>query len=283
MKNNIFLTLSCYNTSGSTSGFYIKNNCVGTGNMLFQISSCINYALKNNACLYVPCLNTYFYLEELNKNETIFRNINTDIISEFNEANIIDTSEKSDYYIFNQPFYNNIHFKGYFENFENFDENKDIIQNYFSPNENDINYIFEKYPFIKDEFITSLHVRMGPCIRNHYSHEKITFIENTYFELIDYMIDNKNINKVMVLTNDKEYCKNIFDNNEKYKNITFYYSDETKDYIDMWIISLIKNNILSFSTFSLWGSYLNKNKDKFIIGSNKTVKEILKYREWNYI
>lgn len=287
MSNNVFITLTSYNISKDTSPFYIKNICVGMGNMLFQIASALNYAFKNNASLYVPCLNTYFRLEELQKENTIFRNINTNIIPEFNESNAIIICNPTNYYILNRPFYNNIHFTGYFENFNNFDEIKSTILNYFSPTEEEKTYILNKYPMIQDEFISSIHVRMGGCARAIFNSAQLLFIENSYFELIDYMINTKNINKLMVLTNDKDYCKSIFDNNEKYKNITFYYSNEKIDFIDIWIISLMKNNIISYSTFSLWGSYLNQNKDKFIVGSDKIVKHIaashLTYNEWFYI
>uniref|UniRef100_A0A6C0EQE0 Glycosyl transferase family 11 n=1 Tax=viral metagenome TaxID=1070528 RepID=A0A6C0EQE0_9ZZZZ len=280
---NVFLTLSAYNINNVTSNFYIKNKNVGTGNILFQIASSLNYAFKNNATLFVPCLNTYFRLEGLNKKDTIYRLINTDIINDFNELNSIYTYDKTDYYIFNQPFYNNIHFRGYFENFQNFDENKELILNYFKPTEENKKYIFDKYPIIKDNNISSIHIRMGPDIKNYYTSERINIIENTYFELIDHMIEFKKVNKFMVLTNDVEYCQNLFKSSEKFKNIDFFYSNETIDFIDIWIISLIKNNIISFSTFSLWGSYLNENEDKYIVGSSKTVKEKLKYHEWVYI
>lgn len=281
--NNVFLTISCYNTTGVTSGFYIKNKNTGLGNMLFQISSTLSYAFIHNADLYVPCLNMYFKSEELNKNDTMFRKIKTEKIETFTESNIIHTESKSDYYIFDQPFYNNIHFNGYFENIDNFDNIRTTIIEYFSPSEDNIKYLLDKYPFIIEDCISSIHVRLGPCVTNHYSQERIILIENTYFEMIDYMIQHRGVTKFMVLTNDKEYCKTIFDNNEKYKNVGFFYSNEKRDFMDLWIISLMKNNIMSFSTFSFWGSYLNTNKDQFVIGSSKTGKDKLKYKNWIYI
>ena len=65
----------------------------------------------------------------------------------------------------------------------------------------------------------------------------------TYYELIDHMIHNKNISSFMVLTNDKEYCKQILSCG-KYTDINFYYSDEIHAFNDIWLISLIKNNII---------------------------------------
>ena len=39
----------------------------------------------------------------------------------------------------------------------------------------------------------------------------------------------------------------------------------TEDYIDLWCQSLCKHSIVSRSTFSFWGAYLNLNADKIIL------------------
>jgi hypothetical protein len=99
------------------------------------------------------------------------------------------------------------------------------------------------------------------------SYEYLKQLDSQYFELLDYMIEIKAIKNVVILTNDREHCSNIFNYNPKYSNINFIYTNEVA-YIDMWIISMIKNNILSFSSLAWWGSYLNECEDKFIIGQN---------------
>lgn len=83
------------------------------------------------------------------------------------------------------------------------------------------------------------------------------------------------LKKFFVFTNDKTYSQNFL---SKYNDIFFYYSDE-KDYIDMWMISLIKNNIVSFSTLSWWGSYLNKCENNYIL-CFKNFREDLHYPGW---
>ena len=94
------------------------------------------------------------------------------------------------------------------------------------------------------------------------------------------MIKEYNINNFFVLTNDKRHCYTILNNNIKYKNINFYYSNE-RDFYDIWLISLIKYNIVSGSTLSWWGSYLNEHVDKYIVGHNNLGTR--RNPEWKFI
>lgn len=278
-RKKVFITLTCYNISNTTSPWFIQNQNHGIGNMLFQIASGLYYAYKNDAELYVPSLNTYLKLSNLKKEDTIFSNINSILTPDYNEKNIICAKSNREY-IFNYKFYDGIHFCEYFENFNNFNEYKFKLLEYFRPNVNQKNYLINKYPYILDNNIASLHIRRGKDYEKIYSKNVLEDMEKSYYRLIDYMIENKNICKFFILTNDKLYCNNIFNKNEKYKNIIFYYSNEL-DFYDVWIISLIKNNILSQSTLSWWGSYLNENTDKVIIGHKMFIGTF--NPEWLYI
>ena len=267
-----FICLTHYRVNSITSPFYIKgggNN--GIGNMLFQISSGLYYAYKNNAELYVPSLNTYFRVEDLKKEDTIFRKINTDIVEGYDKGydeNRIITSNNNKENIFIYPFENKMILSNYFENYDNFNEHKEVILDYFRPNQSEKDYLYNKYPILKNDNLCSLHVRRGVDYNQLFTKDYLDNLERCYFEMVDYMIQNKNILNFFILTNDKEYSKKIFNNNEKYANINFYYSNE-RDFYDIWIISLIKNNLVSLSTLAWWGSYLNENNDKFIISHNK--------------
>lgn len=275
-----FICLTHYRVNSITSPFYIRgggNN--GIGNMLFQISSGLYYAYKNNAELYVPSLSTYFRVEDLKKEDTIFRKINTDIVEGYDENKII-TSNYNKENIFIYPFENKMILSNYFENYDNFNEHKEVILDYFRPNQSEKDYLMNKYPILKNDNLCSLHVRRGVDYNQLFTKDYLDNLERCYFEMVDYMIQNKNILNFFILTNDKEYSKKIFNNNEKYANINFYYSDE-RDFYDIWIISLIKNNLVSLSTLAWWGSYLNENNDKFIISHSKMGG--VYNQEWLYI
>lgn len=273
-ERQIVCGLTCYSNDEKTSDFYIKNRNTGLGNILFQVASTISYAIQNNAALHVPALSTYLRLENLDKKDTIFRNITntdpTDIQCEFNPSNQIQQ-------ILSHPFINNMYFQHYYEDFSNFDEHKQLIQHLFSPTDSDKAYIYGKYPEVAQANICSIHVRLGPDFIQLFSH-RIDEWFNGYFKCIDYMIQHKQVNTFFVLTDNHEYCKSIFNTSDKYADIKFIYSSD-RDFIDIWIMSLIKNNIVSASTLAWWGSYMNQNIDRHIVCCRGN-RDDLHYKDW---
>jgi len=268
-ERRVFLTLTHYSTEGPTSPWYIENGGnTGIGNMLFQITSAMCFALKYNAKLYVPGLETFFRCENVKKENSIFRHVCSDNIPLY--YSLMDTKIVSDSCqknIWEYEFKNNIHFNEYFENFQNIMHNRDMIQDMFGPTPSDIHYITYKYPMIRNHDICSIHVRLGPDYQEIYAenHARLYELQNNYFRCIDHMI-SRGIRRFFVFTNDRNYCQTIFDKNPHYNSqgIQFIYSNE-RDFVDIWMISLIKHNIVSVSTLAWWGSFLNKNPDQYVV------------------
>lgn len=278
MNKKVFLGLIQYSNK-VISGFYIKNKNTGLGDMLFQVSSGLCYAYNNNAELFVPSLNIYFKLENLKKEETIFKYINTSLDKNYDEKKIIKYKDvRTNIHKIN--FFNNIHLKSYFINIDNFNKNKNLILKYFLPNEEEKSYLFKKYPVLiqKKNNLCSIHIRRGPDYIKLFKKNLYVF-EKQYFNLLEHMIEKKNIKNFFVITNDRIYCQKIFDNNPKYNNINFYYSNE-RDFYDIWLISLIKNNIVSTSKLAWWGSYLNIVPDRYIIYSKNDVRRVELNNDW---
>ena len=274
---NVFVTF----INISNTGYYIKNKNTGLGNMLFQISSGLSYSIKNNAKLNIMDIQHYLSAEDIDIKNHILRKI--DDSPDYQNYELVKnskvTSSDNEENIFKYDFYDNINFNNYYENYNNFEEIKDLIVYCFSPSNKDVEYILNKYPIIKNNNLCSLHIRFGPDYETIFgiNSEFIKNLENNYIKCVDHMILHKNISNFFIFTNDKEYSTNLF-NDPKYQNINFYYSNE-RDYIDIWMISLIKNNIVSVSTLSWWGSYLNKNEDKCIICC-KGNRDFLHYPGW---
>ena len=73
------------------------------------------------------------------------------------------------------------------------------------------------------------------------------------------------------MSDDINWCKE----NLKGDNIIFI--EDEPDYVDLWLMSLCEHNIITNSSFSWWGSWLNKYQDKIVIapkvwfGANKNL------------
>ena len=110
----------------------------------------------------------------------------------------------------------------------------------------------EKYGDLLNVKTTAIHVRRGDYVR-HSNHHPVQTMD--YFNKgIDVVKDNTYT--FLVFSDDIEWCKEHF----KVDNII--YIEDEKDYIEIYLMSLCDNDIIANSSFSWWGSFLNKNPNK---------------------
>lgn len=64
---------------------------------------------------------------------------------------------------------------------------------------------------------------------------------------------------LLVFSDDIDWCKN----NLKYDKM--YFVQNEPDYIDLYLTSRCKKNIIANSTFSWWAGWLNKDKQKKVV------------------
>jgi hypothetical protein len=124
------------------------------------------------------------------------------------------------------------------------------------------NFITNNYPILFNKNITciSIHVRMnyGNSINYNFNYfEETTNFFIKKFPNVHFMVFSNNISSI----------KNWFNNKNLYTYVT-----GNIDYIDLWIMSLCKHNIITHSTFSWWGAYLNNNPDKIITFPTESLK-----------
>lgn len=155
----------------------------------------------------------------------------------------------------------NYYIKGWFQNEEYFKNIRSIILKEFLPKKK-IKISKELKKALQDQESVSMHIRRGDFLR-------IGLVLNaTYYEkAIDYV---KNIYRnpiILIFSDDLEWVKKNIHLSGKY--IFVNEKRKLKDYEELFIMSRCKANIISNSTFSWWGAWLNQNQDKIVVAPRK--------------
>ena len=108
----------------------------------------------------------------------------------------------------------------------------------------------------------SIHIRRGDFVGTDFD-----ILDMDYYKgAIEYISNKINVPFFYIFSDDIEYAKKEFD---YLKNRCFVSENQgNNSYKDMLFMSKCKHNIISNSSFSLWGAYLNKNEGKIVIVPN---------------
>lgn len=137
-----------------------------------------------------------------------------------------------------------------------------------------------KYTALSDEIVKyentikeskvsiSLHIRRGDYLSNvdaNTTHGLLSL--DYYYNALKYLKEKWSCEKldIFVFSDDPVWVLNEFELSE-FGNINVV--SETNELDDLYLMSLTKANIIANSTFSWWGAYLNKNKNKIVIAPN---------------
>lgn len=116
----------------------------------------------------------------------------------------------------------------------------------------------------------SIHVRRGDFLNSENINLFGEVCNNAYFEKAIELIKTKISHPhFFIFSNDMEWVKIHLPK----ENVTYITNNIGQDsWKDMYLMSLCKHNIISNSTFSWWGAWLNKNKDKIVISPSRFLK-----------
>lgn len=108
----------------------------------------------------------------------------------------------------------------------------------------------------------SIHVRRGDFVkyRNH-------VMGKQYYQKAMNIMENQ-IGKAnyFVFSDDLSYARELF---SQYENINYVCGNVAKDnWMDMFLMSRCRHNIIANSSFSFWAAYLNANSEKIVIAPN---------------
>jgi hypothetical protein len=221
----------------------------GLGNQMFQISHAICQGWKNNVPSIFKCVSyTPMQANQPTKYvDNIFRNITF-----FNyESQPIRISTPWQFVDLKPEWKTPIEFYGYFQSGKNFYGFEEKISELFQPTEEFVDKIYKKFPSLNKEKTVSIHIRRGDYLTIN---TILPTIDKTYID--ECLIQIGNYDQIFIFSDDVNWAKE----NLKYDNTIFV--DDLEDYEDLWLISLCKINVMSNSSFSWWGTFLNKNIDK---------------------
>lgn len=225
----------------------------GLGNLMYMISVAYSFAKDNNEECGFDFINGNF----TQKPAMVYRDI---LFKDLQSINI----NKFSFIRYNEPFFkynpipklgNNMMLFGYFQSDKYFKNYRNDILKLFK-NENIINNIKEKYKLLLNNSI-SIHIRRGDYLKLQHYHPCPPI--EYYLDSIKYIDERKDINNILVFSDDITWCK------ENFKDSRMIFIDNQKDYEDLYLMSLCENNIIANSSFSWWGSYLNDNNNKIVI------------------
>ena len=138
---------------------------------------------------------------------------------------------------------------GFWQSFKYFDDYRQDVLDAF------------QIPYSKTDLV-SIHVRRG----DYLNHKDVfpTLSLEYYQTAVKYMNDKGYFN-FMVFSDDIDYCKSIFtDENFDVFN-KFLYSEGTTELEDLSKMSSCTHNILANSSFGFVASWLNQNPDKIVV------------------
>lgn len=228
----------------------------GLGNYMFQISAAYSVSVRDNKkllCDYSDNMVPHKPFSHYTQN--IFRKI------EFSNGigNHTPIGEPSFAYSPIPKVDGDVKLYGYFQSEKYFKHIRSEILFLFNLNQEIKEKISQKYSHISNEDSCSLHVRRGDYLglSNFHPQQSIEY----YTEATKVIGQDK---LFVIFSDDIEWCKQNFD---FLANKEFISGNE--DYEDMFLMSSCQNNIITNSTFSWWGAWLNKNSNKKVVAPKK--------------
>jgi hypothetical protein len=254
--------------------FVTANLKGGLGNIIFQMASAIVLANENSViAVFDGQTQGNQHWSDLEKyKKTIFKEV---IFAEVVKAN---SEYHEPFFHFNKiPYSKNLKLNGYFQSEKYFINKSDLIYNTFFNNKDIINNLKDKYNYIDFETATSLHVRRGDYLKLKNQHPTCSL--RYYMQALK----KTGVDNVVVFSDDIKWCKQNMPNK-------FTFIENEKDYNEMYMMSLCKNNIIANSSFSWWGAWANRSENKIVIAPKRWFGPLIKHntkdlipKRWNII
>ena len=230
------------------------NHNYGLGNQLFQIAAALSYAKDNNFKAVFPCLRDKDHYG--NYTDNILRNL---IVDEDISDYVLYCNNGTKYEPIPQSEKSILIHSSYLQSEKYFLNNRELILETFSPSDKDKHYLENKYgEILNSENTISCHIRRGD-----YTELKDIYTPLTDGGYYDKALNNLDGRIVFVFSDDVDWCRENFKPIDR--ELVFV---EEKDYLELYLMSMCKDNIIGNSTFSWWGAWLNNRNKRVVAPSN---------------
>lgn len=251
-----FTNSDCKNVESDQN--YIAGDFTGQlGNQLFGIATTLAYAWDNDLIPVFPFLNINKWNRPFNRDHMFFRlnhskpNVKFSNYKDLEVAFIPIPSGKK-----------NVRLIGSFYSWKHFHHHREKILETLAPSQEILSYLHEKYgDLIAHPKTVGVHVR---TTSREIHNTSIPFPGLTYFGIaMDHFPDDC----LFVVFSDRiKWCKKNF--MEKFPSKNFVFIEGNNHIQDLFLLSMMKNHVLSNLTFSWWGAYLNTNPEHIVFVPN---------------
>jgi hypothetical protein len=240
----------------------IAKNYGRMGNVLYQNACSIQYALKHGLQFSIP--NTTndpkwnpLYLQHL-ANPGFNPNLPAVTIKE-------KCHEFQDIPFLEEYFTDeNVVLDGYWQSYKYFDWCRDKILELFN------------FPWEMKRGIVSIHVRRGDFLKYPQKHFVLTdeYLYSSILKMEEKVcVNGKSLPDYLFHSDDIEWCKDFVEKSRRWSNFfenrMVWFSECKTEVEDMISMSCCEHNIISNSTFGVWGAELNRNPNKVVIVPSK--------------
>jgi hypothetical protein len=186
-----------------------------------------------------------------------------DILSPWHKREVI-IEESFNYEEDFRKIVNPCYLSGYWQSEKYFQDFEGVIREDFKLKEKYRTFSKQILQDIKQSNSVSIHVRRGdyannPKVKSHYG----LLTQDYYKKAIAVLGEKQKDITYFVFSDDLQWVRDNFD----FRN-NFVFVDEGKqgqEYLDLYYMSNCKHHIIANSSFSWWGAWLGKNKDKIVI------------------
>lgn len=194
---------------------------------------------------------------------------------------ICDYEDAFDESILESNKYSTIYFDGYWHN-KKFAEWLSLnVPDFFTPKKEVPTCLVNIIEYIREHKMISLHVRRGdylkPCNSN-----LVGACENGYYnKAVEMLIERHPNSEILVFSDDNDWVKDNLKFSVPFSIVEDY---KVKPFWILYLMSLCNHNIISNSTFSWWGAYLNKYAKKDVVMPKKWYAKqdnpLIYFEEW---